>query len=185
MIVACPILAAIAAGIVSYALPPGYEAQVVLLVRPAQPLASTDPTVAALTSDRISRTYASLMTQRPLLQSVRSELGLSIRRDDLAKEITVTPETNTTILDVAVKDTNPALARDLASRLTADLIAEVKGFQQQETPLPNSRTGDNLLVVSPVVLPDRPVSPIRPSMSPSHSQRGFWLRSALPFCWIT
>jgi receptor protein-tyrosine kinase len=99
------------------------------------------------------------MTQRPLLVSVSSELGLTIRPEDLAKEITVTPETNTTILDVAVKDTNPTLARDLANRLTADLIAEVKGFQQQETSVSNSRTGDNLFVVSPAVLPDRPVAP--------------------------
>jgi succinoglycan biosynthesis transport protein ExoP len=161
MIVVCPIVAALAAGIVSFLLPPVYEAQVSVLVRPAQPLASTDPTVAALTADQISRTYASLMTQRPLLQSVSSELGLSIRPEDLAKEITVTPVPNTTILDVAVRDTNPGLARDLANRLTADLIAEVKGFQQQETSLPNSRTGDNLLVVSPAVLPDRPVAPIK------------------------
>lgn len=159
MIVVCPIVAALVAGIVSFLLPPVYEAQVSLLVRPSQPLASTDPTAAALTSDQISRTYASLMTQRPLLQSVSSELGLSVRPEDLAKEITVTPEVNTTILDVAVKDTNPTLARDLANHLTADLIAEVKGFQQQETALPNARTGDNLLVVSPAVLPDRPVSP--------------------------
>src|ERR1700694_3756768 len=97
MIVACPIIAALAAGIVSFLLPPVYEAHVSLLVRPAQPLASTDPTVAALTSDQISRTYASLMTQRPLLQSVSSELGLTVRPEDLVKEITVTPETNTTI----------------------------------------------------------------------------------------
>jgi receptor protein-tyrosine kinase len=159
MIVACPIVAALAAGIVSFLLPPVYEAHVSLLVRPSQPLASTDPTAAALTADQISRTYASLMTQRPLLESVSKELGLNIRPEDLAKEITVTPETNTTILDVAVRDTNPALARDLANQLTADLITEVKGFQQQETSLPNSRTGDNLLIVSPAVLPDRPVSP--------------------------
>ena len=72
----------------------------------------------------------------------------------------VTPEPNTTILDVAVRDTNAALARDVANRLTADLSAEVTGVQQQqETSLPNSRTGDNLFVVSPAVLPDRPVSP--------------------------
>lgn len=159
IIIACPIVAAMAAGIVSFLLPPVYEAQVSLLVRPSQPLASTDPTATALTSDQISRTYASLMTQRPLLQSVSSEVGLNIRPEDLAKEITVTPEPNTTILDVAVRDTNPALARDIANRLTADLIAEVKGFQQQESSLPNARTGDNLVVVSPAVLPDRPVSP--------------------------
>jgi len=159
IIIVCPIVAALAAGIVSFLLPPVYEAQVSLLVRPAQPLGSTDPNVAALNADQISRTYASLMTQRPLLQSVSSEVGLSIRPEDLAKKITVTPEPSTTILDVAVRDTNPALARDLANRLAADLKAEVKGFQQQETSLPNSRTGDNLFVVSPAVLPDRPVSP--------------------------
>jgi capsular polysaccharide biosynthesis protein len=159
MIVVCPIVAALAAGVVSFLLPPVYEAHVSLLVRPSQPLASTDPTAAALTADQISRTYASLMTQRPLLESVIKELGINVRPDDLAKEITVTPETNTTILDVAVRDTNPALARDLANQLTADLISEVKGFQQEETALPNARTGDNLLVVSPAVLPDRPVSP--------------------------
>jgi succinoglycan biosynthesis transport protein ExoP len=159
IIIVCPLVAALVAGIVSFLLPPVYEAKVSLLVRPSQPLASTDPTIAALTSDQISRTYASLMTQRPLLESVSKELGLNIRPEDLAKEITVTPEPNTTILDVAVKDTNPALARDLANHLTAALIAQVKGFQQQETSLPNSRTGDNLLVVSPAVLPDRPVSP--------------------------
>jgi capsular exopolysaccharide synthesis family protein len=159
IIVACPIVAALAAGIVSFLLPPVYEAHVSLLVRPSQPLSTTDPNVAALTADQISRTYASLMTQPPLLESVSKELGLSIRAEDLKKEITVTPEVNTTILDVAVKDTNPALARDLANRLTAALITEVKGFQQQETSLPNSRTGDNLLVVAPAVLPDRPVSP--------------------------
>lgn len=159
MLVACPILAALAAGVVSLLLPPVYEAKVALLVRPAQPLASSDPTVAALTSDQISRTYAALMTERPLLESVSGQLGLTIRPDDLAKEITVTPEPNTTILDVSVKDTNPALARDLANQLVADLIAQVKQIEQQETQLPNARSGDNLVVVSAAVLPDRPVSP--------------------------
>ena len=159
MIVICPIVAAVAAGIVSFALPPVYEAQVVLLVRPSQPLASSDPTAAALTSDQISRTYASLMTERPLLESVSSDLGLSLKPTDLSKKIKVTPEPNTTILDVAVQDTNPALARDLANRLVADFIAEIKKIQQQETQLPNARSGDNLVVVSPAVLPDRPVSP--------------------------
>ena len=159
MIIICPIVAALAAGIVSFALPPVYEAQVVLLVRPAQPLASSDPTVAALTADQVSRTYASLMTERPLLESVSTDLGLKIQPVDLAKKIKVTREPNTTILDVAVQDTNPALARDLANRLVADFIAEVKQIQQQETQLPNSRSGDNLVIVSPAVTPDKPVSP--------------------------
>ena len=159
MIVICPIVAALAAGAVSLLLPPVYEAHVALLVRPAQPLATTDPNVASLTTDQISRTYAALMTERPLLVLVSNQLGLTIRPEDLAKEINVTPQPNTQILDVAVKDTNPALARDLANQLVAALVAEVKQFQQQEAQLPNSRSGDDLVVVSPAVLPDRPVSP--------------------------
>ena len=159
MIVICPIVAALVAGIASLALPPVYEAQVVLLVRPAQPLASTDPTVAALTSAQISQTYASLMTERPLLESVSADLGLKIQPEVLAQKITITPEPNTTILDVNVQDTNPALARDLANRLVADFITEVKQMQQQETQVPNARTGDNLIVVSPAVVPTAPISP--------------------------
>jgi receptor protein-tyrosine kinase len=159
MIVVCPVVAALVAGGVSLVLPPVYEAHVALLVRPAQPLATTDPNVANLTTDQISRTYATLMTERPLLVQVSNQLGITIRPEDLAKEIIVTPQPNTQILDVAVKDTNPALARDLANQLVAALIAEVKGFQSQETQTPNSRTGDDLVPVSPAVLPDRPVSP--------------------------
>ena len=159
MIVICPIVAALAAGAVSLVLPPVYEAHVALLVRPAQPLATTDPGVASLTTDQISKTYAALMTERPLLVLVSKQVGLTIRPEDLAKEINVTPQPNTQILDVAVRDTNPALARDLANQLVADLVDEVKGFQKLETQNPNSRSGDDLVVVSPAVLPDRPVSP--------------------------
>jgi succinoglycan biosynthesis transport protein ExoP len=159
MIVISPIVAALAAGAVSLVLPPVYEAQVALLVRPAQPLATTDPNVASLTTDQISQTYAALMTERPLLVLVSNQLGITIRPEDLAKEISVAPRPNTQILDVAVKDTNPALAQNLANQLVANLIVEVKQFQQTETQLPNSRTGDDLVVVSPAVLPDRPVSP--------------------------
>jgi receptor protein-tyrosine kinase len=99
------------------------------------------------------------MTERPLLVQVSNKLGIVIRPEDLAREINVSPQTNTQILDVAVRETNPALARDLANDLVQALIDEVKSFQSTETQTPNSRTGDDLVVVSPAVLPDRPVSP--------------------------
>ena len=159
MIVACPIVAALAAGIVSFLLPPVYEAHVSLYVRPAQPLSSTDPTVAAITADQVLRTYATLMTQRPILESVNSQLNLGIRPEDLLKKIKVTPSTNTLILDVAVQDTNAAVARDIANQVVADLINEVNQIQAQETQVSNSRTGDNLVVTAPAVIPDKPVLP--------------------------
>jgi len=159
MIVICPIVAALTAGIVSFSLPPVYEAQVVVLVRPAQPLASTDPTVAALSAEQVSSTYAKLMVERPMLESVIADLGLKTRPDALEQTIKVTPQPGTTILDVRVQSSNPALASDVANRLVANFIADVKRIQQQETQFPNARSADNLVVVSPAVVPDRPVSP--------------------------
>jgi non-specific protein-tyrosine kinase len=82
-----------------------------------------------------------------------------MRPSDLAGKIKATPSTNTLILDVAVQDTNPTVARDIANQVVADLIDEVKQIQAQEAQVPNSRTGDNLVVTAPAVLPDQPVSP--------------------------
>lgn len=157
IIIACPLLAALAAGIISLALPPIYEAHVSLYVRPAQPIAGSDPTVAGLTADAVLATYADWMTQRPILNSVISQLGLGMRPEDLAKEIKVTPQTNTLLLDVAVQDTSPARARDIANQLVTDFTEAVN--QAQTAPTSSSPASDKLIVTSPAVLPDQPVLP--------------------------
>ena len=158
LIILCPIVAAIIAGVVTLRLPSVYEAQVSLLVRPAQPLA-VDLGAAALTSDQILRTYARLMTERPLLEKVIADQSLNTDPVTLAKQITVTPEPNTLILDVAVQDTDPARARDTANTLVNDFIAHIRQIQQAESKSPTASSADNLVVESPAVLPDVPVSP--------------------------
>jgi tyrosine-protein kinase len=157
MIVACPLVAALAAAAVSLALPPVYEAHVSLYVRPAQPIAGTDPTVAGLTTDAVLRTYADWMTQRPILDQVNTQLNLGLRPEDLKKQITVTPQTNTLLLDVAVQDTKPAQARDIANQLVGDFIDTVNQAQQSQTS--TAPQTDKLIVTSPAVLPDTPVLP--------------------------
>src|SRR5205807_522207 len=125
LIILCPFVAALVAGIVSFTLAPTYEAKVALLVRPAQPL-SGDPTVAALTADQILKTYGSWMTKDPVLQKVISDLNLRTDTATLFKQITVTQEPNTTILDVAVRDNDAATAMNIANTLIDDFIAQVK-----------------------------------------------------------
>ena len=154
MVIACPIIAALAAGIVSFLLPPVYEAHVSLYIKPAQPISSTDPTTPVLTSDQVIRTYADWMTQRPILDAVDTQLGLGLRYEDLLKKITAPPQPNTLLLDVAVQDTNPTVARDVANQLVADFIAVVKQNQAS-----SAQAADNLVVTSPAVTPDKPVSP--------------------------
>jgi succinoglycan biosynthesis transport protein ExoP len=158
ILILCPLVSAVVAGGVSTQLRPVYEAHVALLVRPAQVL-PVDTGVAAVTSDQISRTYAQLMVQRPLLEEVIKDLNLNTTSDKVAKQVRVTPQPNTTILDVAASSTNPQLARDVANTLVNDFITQMKDIQSQEQTQQNSRPQDNLVVVSPAVTPDKPVSP--------------------------
>src|SRR2546423_11302217 len=115
LIILCPLVAALAAGLISLQLPKIYEAQVSILVRPAQVL----PTIGGspTTPDQILRTYATLMTERPRLEQVISDFGLATDPVTLPPEISVTPEPNTLILKVAVRDPDPQPARDAANTL--------------------------------------------------------------------
>ena len=160
LIALCPVVTALAAGIISLQLPKVYEAKASLLVRPAQPL-SVDPGVAALTTDQILRTYARLMTERPLLEQVISDEGLKTDPLTLFKQITVTPAPNTAILDVAVRDTNPVQARNTANTLVDDFIAKIKDIQTTEAKSKalTASTTDNLVVWTPAITPLDPVSP--------------------------
>src|SRR5436853_2172326 len=89
MVVACPILAAVAAGVVSFALPPVYEAKVDLAVRPAQLLPSSDPNAAAVSTATILATYALFMTEPALLSQVIADVGLKTTSDELLKQVKV------------------------------------------------------------------------------------------------
>ena len=64
-----PLLSAVAAVVVSLMLPPVYEAQATVLVRPAQPINSLDPSTntVSTTADQVAATYSQLMTQRTLV----------------------------------------------------------------------------------------------------------------------
>ena len=123
---ACPILAAFAAGIVSFVLPPVYESKLDLAVRPAQLLPSTDPNAPAVPATTILATYAVFMTEPPLLNKVIADLRLKTTSDELVKEIKVTPDTTALVLHVAVQDTSRPVSRNVANTLVAEFIAEVK-----------------------------------------------------------
>ena len=58
LLVLCPLLAVVGAGLVTRVMPPVYEAQASVLVKPAQPLATADPTVVALSADQISTCWS-------------------------------------------------------------------------------------------------------------------------------
>src|SRR5437773_2001996 len=159
LIILCPLVAALAAGLISLQLPKIYEAQVLLYVRTAQLIPQT-PGVAPVTSDQVLRTYSQLMTVRPLLQKVIADEGLPTDPVSLAKQISVTPNPNTLNLNIAVRDTNPGRAQRTANTLVNDFIDYVKTLQpvESKTATPNSQQ-ESLVIAQPADLPTEPVSP--------------------------
>src|SRR5438034_2180188 len=154
LIILCPLVAALAAGLISLQLPKMYEAKVSLYVRTAQ-LLTPETGVAPVTADQVLRTYADLMTMPPQLQKVISEESLPTDPESLSKRITVAPRPNTVILDVAVRDTDPSRAKRTADTLVNDFIAYVKSIQhadkstQSDTKTAIAAPGENLVVASP------------------------------------
>src|SRR5207253_8380387 len=142
-------------------MPNVFEAQVLLLVRPAQPL-SAGPNGSVVTSDTILHTYATLMTDQARAQQVINDLGLKTDPTNLLHEVNVAPVTGTLLLNVAVRDTDPARARSIADTLVADFIIHMKDLQKSDQKTATEATlnpADILLQEAPAIVPPAPVSP--------------------------
>ncbi len=128
-----PVLFALIAGgtaaAVSYRLTPIYRASTAVLVRPAQ---TATQSAYYLTLDQVAKTYAQLMTKRPLLNQVISKLNLPYRAEQLQAGISISPERDTEVLDVKVQDADPARAAEIANTLVADFIAQLQQQEQQQ-----------------------------------------------------
>jgi capsular exopolysaccharide synthesis family protein len=133
LLVLCSLVTATAGYMISSRTAPVYEARASILIRPAQALASPEVAGTLLTADQISRTYAALLVQRPILTTVINDLHLRTTPEELLRQLTVTQEPNTTILTVADQNTNRRRARDIVNALVNDFVAQTNRAQQQQS----------------------------------------------------
>jgi non-specific protein-tyrosine kinase len=134
LLLVCPLVAALAAGAISREISPLYEANATVLVKPAQPLNDPGQTNAGVssTADQVAATYAQLMTQPSLLGQVSSDLHLGWSTETLAAKVKVTPQPNTTVIRVAVQDTNPERASAIANKLVQDFASTQNQLNQKQ-----------------------------------------------------
>lgn len=129
---------------------PVYRATATLLVNQTQ-----SPGVIAyndiLTSERLTKTYRELITQRPVLEEVAAEGATSMTAGDLASIVHVAVVPDTQLLRLSVDHRDPLMARDLANAVADAFIAnnEDDGLTRPGT----------VSVVEPAGLPEHPVSP--------------------------
>jgi non-specific protein-tyrosine kinase len=134
LLVASVLLAASTAFLVSGAMPKIYEAQNTLIV--GQSLTAANPnTDQLLAAQRLSQTYATVVTTRPLAQRVIVRLGLQMTADELLKEVRANAPANTALIYITASDTDPGKAAEIANAFADELISESPAIQGQQADL--------------------------------------------------
>ena len=124
LLVLAGLLAGVAAYVTSSLTTPIYSSTATILINEAR-TASSATYQDILTSERVARTYAELMTRQPMLAEVAFQLGLD--PETFGKQITdisVTPVRDTQLVRITVEDDSPELAAGVANALPAVFIEE-------------------------------------------------------------
>src|ERR1035437_4684757 len=134
LLVASVLLAASAASLVSGAMPKIYEAQNTLIV--GQSLTAANPNSdQLLAAQRLSQTYATVVTTRPLAQRVIVQLGLPMTADDLLKEVRASAPVDSALIYITVSNTDPGKAAAIANAFADEVISESPAIQGQQADL--------------------------------------------------
>jgi capsular exopolysaccharide synthesis family protein len=128
LLVLAAVLAAASAYVVSKRMTPVYRASTSLLINEAPANKATDYT-SLVTSERLARTYAELMTKRPVLEAIIDQLGLELDTRELGEAIDVQPVVDTQLIEVQVEHTNPVTAAAIANTLVTVFAEQNQSMQ--------------------------------------------------------
>lgn len=127
LIILCTVLAGGTAYIVSRQSTKIYQASTTLMVNQASGNSASAVYSDILTSERLARTYANLLTTQPILEETAARLGIPV--EGLKKAISVTPVRDTQLLNIKVEGPNPALIAEIANTLPQVFIERNRELQ--------------------------------------------------------
>lgn len=113
--------------------------------RAADSLSSGDTSA----QQQLTRTYASIIISRPIIESALKDSGLSYSYDDISRDITTSVETNTSLINLYVTLKNKEEAKKLAdsiAKIAPDFVADIV-------------EGSSMKIVSYPVVPEKKYSP--------------------------
>lgn len=151
LLILTPLLAGTSSLLVSQRMEPIYQATTTILISPAGGGSDALNYNSLLTTERVAKTYAELITKRPLMERVVDDLHLNLTPYQLSRKINVVQPSNTQLLELRVEDSNPELAITIANS-TAD------SFLRQH----NQRRSDRSVYIEIVEPAGRPTYKLRP-----------------------
>lgn len=129
LILLCMVVAGITAFVTSRLSTSIYQAQATLLINEARSPSGASYT-DIMTSERAARTYAEMMTQRPILDQVVAELGLSSEAFEASiTDVQVTSIRDTQLVRLTVNGVDPNLVMVVANTLPAIFIEQLQQTQ--------------------------------------------------------
>ncbi|HYU74975.1 MAG TPA: Wzz/FepE/Etk N-terminal domain-containing protein [Ktedonobacteraceae bacterium] len=153
LMVICIVVVGVGASIGSRFMTPIYQSTALVQIVVSSGNNQTDYN-NLLASDELVQTEATLATSDPVLREVASRYpGLTV--DELSKEVTATPKTNTQLFEIAINDPSPTQAAALANDIANTLIQQQLQIEQQAS----SRTGSFLFLAQPAQPPLKPIQP--------------------------
>jgi len=124
------LLAGVTAFLVSSRAIPIYETNARLLVSDPPAMRSIDYT-SIVSSQSMTKTYAEMLVDRPVLEGVIDQLDLQILPENLKKTISVELIPGTQLLDVSVENADPILATAIANSLGSVFAERIRELQSQ------------------------------------------------------
>lgn len=124
LVVLCTLLAGGTAYVSNRLATPAYQARTRLLINESAAAKSSDYN-AILSGERQARTYAQMLTNRPLMISVIDELELNLTPEKLANNVNAELVRDTRLIDITVENSDPQRAADIANLIAEKFIVQI------------------------------------------------------------
>lgn len=102
-----------------------YQSKTTLYVEPSVSSAGVDYQ-GILTNQKMVQTYAEIIKSRRVINKVIENLNLNLTYEELMDELSLSSATDTQIITVAVKDSSPVRAANIANEIATVLIGDLK-----------------------------------------------------------
>ena len=130
LIILVGLLTGVTAFTISICMTPFYQSTTTVLLNTASATELTDYS-SVMMSEQLTSTYSLMMTKDPVLNQVAEQLDLDYPVEDIKKWITVTPISDTQLIEVTVETTHPILSANIANAIVTVFAAQIQDIQAQ------------------------------------------------------
>lgn len=150
MIVAITLLATLISGLISFfVIDPVYETSTKVFIGKEESDETAYNSNDIQMYQKLLQTYAQAIKTRDLVGRAIENLSYDLEEKSVIEDLTVTPVTDTQILQINYKSKNPKEAKDVLKSVTQEFIKTSKEL------VPNG----NVKIIEEVQIPENPVSP--------------------------